>query len=246
MSNIIKLDQIKQMEFKSFSLSEFLKSGPLPKARKETPPFKRLEYSGNKGLNSEKDSNDERGLKERIDSLIKEAEERAAVIKEEAYQEGFNQGKMDGSEKTAERLEAIADSLTRLLSEIDSSKEEMLTAEEQNITQLVMMISQKVISHEVSTNKELIGKAVKEALKYVTDNSLLHIKVNPEDLEHLVAYKEDFLSYVKDLKHLEVIGDEEIAPGGFLIETGFETIDGRMEQKLDTISRIVEEELRRS
>ncbi len=245
MSNIIKVDQIKQ-ELKSFSLSEFLKSGPLPKAPKETPLFKRLEYIANNGLSSENDSNDEGGLKGRIDSLIKEAEERAAIIREEAYQEGFNQGKMDGSKKTAKKLEVIADNLTRLLSEVDRSKEEMLKTEDQNITQLVMTISQRVISHEISTNKEIIREAVKEALKYVTDNSLLHIKVNPEDLEYLVAYKEDFSSYVKDLKHLEVIGDEEIAPGGFLIETGFETIDGRMEQKLDTISRIVEEELRRS
>jgi hypothetical protein len=59
LSNIIKVDQIKQMEVKTFPLSEFVKSGPLPKASGETPPFKRLEYSSKKRLDSEKGSNNE-------------------------------------------------------------------------------------------------------------------------------------------------------------------------------------------
>jgi flagellar assembly protein FliH len=247
MSNIIKAGQTSQMEFKPFSPSNFLKSGPSPKVPVETPFFKPLESSGEKDLNGgEKDLNGERNLKEKIDSFIKEAEERTAVIKEKAYQEGFNQGKIDGSEETAKRLESIADNLTRLLSEMDCSKEEMLKGEEQYVKQLVMTIAQKVILHEISINKDAIKKAVKETLKYVSDKSLVHIKVNPEDLEHLATYKQDFLTCVKDLKNLDLIGDEEIAPGGFLIETGFETIDGRIEQKLDTISKIVEEELSKS
>lgn len=240
MSNIIKAGQTSEMEFKLFSPSNFLKSGPLPKVRAETPFFKPLESGGEKDLNGERNS------KEKIDSFIKEAEERTAVIKEKAYREGFNQGKIDGSEETAKRLESIADNLTRLLSDMDCSKEEMLKGEEQYIKELVMTIAQKVILHEISINKDAIKKAVKETLKYVSDKGLVHIKVNPEDLEHLATYKQDFSSCVKDLKNLDLIGDEEISPGGFFIETGFETIDGRMEQKLDMISKIVEEELSKS
>jgi hypothetical protein len=47
------------MEVKPFSLSEFLKSGPLPKTPEEASLFKRLEYSSKNRLNSEKGSSDE-------------------------------------------------------------------------------------------------------------------------------------------------------------------------------------------
>lgn len=237
MSNIIKTDGAKRPKFTSFRLPEISEEPVSARMLKQSSSFKSLEYQ------YETQSDIQGRLEKKIELLIKEAKDRAVLIEREGYEKGFTEGEKEAFELGRKRTEAIVSNLSHALVDIDHYKERIFREAQEEIVRMVLTVCQKVISHEISTNKEVIINCVKEASKYVTDKSNIYIKVNPEILGCLGSFKQDWPEFVEGLDKVEIIGDQDIELGGCVIETALEIVDGRMEGKLEAIARVVEEEL---
>jgi len=180
--------------------------------------------------------------KQEIEHLLEKAKKEAEIIKKKAYEEGFIKGKNEGLELEKKRLSEIVHNLINGLSEINYLKEKMVKQLEKNMIILIKEISKKVILNETFTNKEIIKNLIKQALQQLIDKTHVDIKVSPQDFEYLLKFKKNFLEEVEGLKHINIIKEKKIKPGGFIIETDAEILDGRIEKRLENIFKAIEEQ----
>jgi len=180
--------------------------------------------------------------KQEIEHLLEKAKKEAEIIKKKAYEEGFIRGKNEGLELEKKRLSEIVHNLINGLSEINYLKETMVEQLEKNMIILIKEISKKVILNEAFTNKEIVKNLIKQALQQLIDKTHVDIKVSPQDFEYLLKFKKKFLEEVEGLKHINIIKEKKVKPGGFIIETDTEILDGRIEKRLENIFKAIEEQ----
>ena len=180
--------------------------------------------------------------KQEIEHLLEKAKKEAEIIKKKAYEEGFIRGKNEGLELEKKRLSEIVHNLINGLSEINCLKEKMVEQLEKNMIILIKEISKKVILNETFTNKEIVKNLIKQALQQLIDKTHVDIKVSPQDFEYLLKFKKKFLEEVEGLKHINIIKEKKVKPGGFIIETDTEILDGRIEKRLENIFKAIEEQ----
>jgi len=180
--------------------------------------------------------------KQEIEHLLEKAKKEAEIIKKKAYEEGFIRGKNEGLELEKKRLSEIVHNLINGLSEINYLKEKMVEQLEKNMIILIKEISKKVILNETFTNKEIVKNLIKQALQQLIDKTHVDIKVSPQDFEYLLKFKKKFLEEVEGLKHINIIKEKKVKPGGFIIETDAEILDGRIEKRLENIFKAIEEQ----
>jgi len=180
--------------------------------------------------------------KQEIEHLLEKAKKEAEIIKKKAYEEGFIRGKNEGLELEKKRLSEIVHNLINGLSEINYLKETMVEQLEKNMIILIKEISKKVILNEAFTNKEIVKNLIKQALQQLIDKTHVDIKVSPQDFEYLLKFKKKFSEEVEGLKHINIIKEKKVKPGGFIIETDTEILDGRIEKRLENIFKAIEEQ----
>jgi len=180
--------------------------------------------------------------KQEIEHLLEKAKKEAEIIKKKAYEEGFIRGKNEGLELEKKRLSEVVHNLINGLSEINYLKEKMVEQLEKNMIILIKEISKKVILNETFTNKEIVKNLIKQALQQLIDKTHVDIKVSPQDFEYLLKFKKKFLEEVEGLKHINIIKEKKVKPGGFIIETDAEILDGRIEKRLENIFKAIEEQ----
>ena len=168
--------------------------------------------------------------------------DRISQIEREAYEKGFNQGQKDGLalgkkrlEETARRLESLIESLGRL-------KGELYLEAEEEILKLSMAIARKVVQRELAQDEDAVLRTIRKAVEFLNERTNVKILVNPADMRKV----EEALPEIrggKKIDKIELAEDPAIGRGGCILETGFGTINGTVEDQLAAIKEELEDEL---
>ncbi|MDR0403265.1 MAG: flagellar assembly protein FliH [Treponema sp.] len=160
----------------------------------------------------------------------RDAEERGRLAGREA---GFTEGKAE-AERLVQRTQTI-------LERAQDKRVEILTETEQQIIDLVLLISRKVIKIISENQRNVVISNVVQALRKVKGRGNIIIKVNMIDVKLTTEHTREFIQLVEGVKSLQVIEDSTVDPGGCVIETDFGEIDGRISSQLAELeSRILE------
>jgi len=190
--------------------------------------------------------------KEEAEAIIAEAREKAVQIEAEAKEshekqkkEAEEAGRAAGRETGYTDGKAEADRLVRrvqtVLERANEKRSEILAEAEQEIVDLVLLISRKVIKVISESQKEIIIPNVIQALRKVKDRGNVIIKVNLSDLKLTTEHTKDFIQLLEGVKSIHVLEDSTIDEGGCIIETDFGEIDARISSQLAEIeSRILD------
>ena len=65
------------------------------------------------------------------------------------------------------------------------------------------------------------------------------IDIHPEDVEHIENIKEEFFQQLKTLKHISLLPDPSVSPGGCRVKTRFGEVDATLESRLDVIRETI-------
>jgi flagellar assembly protein FliH len=205
-----------------------------------------------KAVNSEGDRGENEGFRRIVidkDGKISHGgsetnvKQRAARIEEEAYVQGFTKGEKDGIESGKKKLEPVLKTFREALLELENVRKEIYLNAEKDIVQLILAITRKIVCHEVVTNKEVVFKIVKEAIKKVVDHEEIKIRVSPSDLQLLKDARAEFSSIADNLQGITFEEDESILHGGCVIETISGDIDARVEKQLEAVEDALKSEL---
>jgi flagellar assembly protein FliH len=170
------------------------------------------------------------------DSLVafeterRDAEERGRLAGREA---GFTEGKAE-VERLVQRAQTI-------LERAQDKRVEILTETEQQIIDLVLLISRKVIKVISENQRNVVISNVVQALRKVKGRGNIIVKVNMVDVKLTTEHTREFIQLVEGVKSLQIIEDSTVDPGGCVIETDFGEIDARISSQLAELeSKILE------
>jgi len=173
------------------------------------------------------------------------AEERRQAIEEAARQEGFQKGYQEGKQQGSIEAHAEVDRLKQEarqeLEDALAEKERIIQSAEGEILELALEVARKVIHHELDTNPGVIGRIVQEALGKAADREEITVKVNPDDMDFVLAIQGDLAAGLGGLKKLKVVSDPHITRGGCVLETPCGNVDARIERQLAEIEEALKE-----
>ena len=157
-------------------------------------------------------------------TLEDEKKEALDKSREEGRAEGFAEGK-DEVDRLIQRTQAV-------LERAQAKRGDILAETEQQIIDLVLLISRKVVKVIADNQREVVISNVLQALQKVKDRGNIMVRVNLTDLKLVTDHKKEFIKALEGIKSIQVMEDSSIDSGGCIIETDFGEIDARISSQL--------------
>ncbi len=171
--------------------------------------------------------------------MKKEAELRVSEIEHEAYKKGYDTGREEGYKEGQAEVMRLIDRLGTIVSTAVDIRDDIIRSSEKLMTDLILMISRKVIKDEIVERREVVINNIKEAIKRVKDRDRIDIRVNFADLDMTTAHKDELIKMMETLKKVNIYEDSRVERGGCIIETDVGAIDARISTQLDAIEEAI-------
>jgi len=177
------------------------------------------------------------------DEIIYQSQLDSEQIKKLAYQDGFQLGSREGYDrgyregmaKAGEEAAAIRAKADEVLIQTEKLRREKLEMLEQEIIDLALEIAERLLSAQLTLDKEVILNIAAESIRLVADRQSVVIFVNPDDLELVESKKDELKSLLPVRAQLQVVADAAIQPGGCKIDTGQGWVDATMETRREAL-----------
>ena len=184
-----------------------------------------------------------RQLQDEADKIITDAQEKAKSIEADSRaafdnerREAEHQGRMAGREtgfvEGKAEVERLILRTQTVLQRAQDKRAEILEETEQEIINLVLLISKKVIKVISENQRNVIISNVVQALRKVKGRGNIIIRVNIADLKLATEHIKDFINLVEGAKSIQIVEDSSIDEGGCIIDTDFGEIDARIASQL--------------
>ena len=184
--------------------------------------------------------------------LVAQAQSHAHAIeasaREQGYAAGYAQGVAEGrgyaeravwQQNEADRL-AYRDDIQTFLAHIEAERSRAWNEMEPQIIQMVFELAKHVIKQEIEVSRDVSLAVVQNALRRVADGGSLRIRVHADDLQTVRSNREDLLTLVDNIRHVEIIEDRRVGPGGCIVETDAGNIDARLETQLAEAANLLD------
>ena len=161
----------------------------------------------------------------------------------QSYQDGYNdglekgiiEGDKAGSERAAQKLEPVLDSLNQVLLQIKNLRRVAYQRIEKEVVELALAIARKVICREIEMDKEVVVWVAREALAKIDDPGKITIKLNPSDLQFINETKYNLSEMIGNVDNVALESESSIQSGGCVVETDLGEIDARIEHQLQAV-----------
>ncbi len=175
--------------------------------------------------------------------IIEEARQEAAAKAQKITEEAWQKGYAEGIDAAAEQSRDILAQAEEMRLEAQREHEELIAGMEEEMLNLVMDMTRKVVAGELATDKDVIIRLIREALPKCSNKGGAVLRVSPEDAENLAENREELLSCIEGADSLEIKKDSTLHKGDCIIETQFGSVDAGVNTRLDKIEEAFNEEL---
>lgn len=173
--------------------------------------------------------------KAEAESIKSAAELEKEQVKKAAYDEGFAAGQEAGFKTGTDEINRLIERTHKILEGVMLRREEILNETEQQIVDLVILMSKKVVKIISENQKSVVMANVLQALKKVKGRGDVTIRVNLADVKLTTEHIQDFIKQVENVKGIQVIEDSTVDKGGCIVETDFGAIDARIQSQLSEL-----------
>ena len=153
---------------------------------------------------------------------------------------GLEQGKKTGEEQalkehTAQLQQAVA-ALNKAATVLDASRSDLEATALAEVVKLAIAIARRVTKRQGLIEPAVFTANLEEAMKLVVQQVDLRIAIHPSQRKTLdVALPALGLKW-PSLKHVEIVEEPEIAPGGCRVSTRHGSIDADLDVQLDRVA----------
>jgi len=167
--------------------------------------------------------------------ILEQAQQEAEKIKQKAYEEGYNEGKLLAEQEFQQFLEETNKILQESIEKITQARTNFLEQITPQILKLVFQISEKVISAQVQINPDIVKTIVKETLEEFIDSQEISLHIHPDDYSII---EDEIKSRIGDeniMQKVIWVPDERIERGGCIAETKTQFLDNQISSRLELI-----------
>lgn len=156
------------------------------------------------------------------------------------YKEGYEKGYIDGKNET----ESLLQDASRIKDFLDHRKEVILKEIEENVIDLILDISKKVLGEELTQNKEAIFLLIQQALNKCAFKNKLIIRVSTLDFDNVNVNKDKLEAMVEGVSDIEVYEDKSLTQGSCVIETPSGEVNSSIDVQVKELEKIFQYTLR--
>lgn len=175
--------------------------------------------------------------------IIQKAQEDASKIREQALaesdktrkdaeKEGRTSGLEKGFAEGKAEVSRLIERTHKIFEAVMNRREEILSGTEQQIVELVILMTRKVVKIISENQRQVVMANVLQALKKVKGRGDVTIRVNFQDVKLTSEHIQDFIKQVENIKGITVAEDSTVDKGGCVVETDFGAIDARISSQL--------------
>ena len=173
--------------------------------------------------------------------IIQEANVEKENIKATAHQDGYKEGHEQGFVEGQNEVNRLVERVHKIVESVMVRREEILCETEQQIVELVLLMTRKVVKIISENQKTVVLSNVLAALKKIRTRGNITLRVNTEDLKLTTAHVDEFIKRIENVNGISVIEDSSVDKGGCIVETDFGAIDARISSQLAELeSKIME------
>ncbi len=163
----------------------------------------------------------------KADELIASARHEAEKLRQEAQEAGREQGINEGATE-------VAQIVSRMVQHQQEQEAQVLP----QLLKLVRKMAEKVIGSELEQRPEaLIGMIKRTLHDKARQRRSIMLRINSRDLETVRNERHRLMDALVRASDLAIREDDDISPGGVIIETEAGSIDARLETQLDALER---------
>lgn len=164
--------------------------------------------------------------------IISKAEQDKEMIEQAAREKGlqFAQNQIDSD--VAAQVAEMQNELAETIEKISGLRTQITTGTETEIVELALEIAKKIITREVTIDREIALTLAKVSLSRLNNRAIARVHLHPDDLNFVEIHREklDFHG------SLELVEDRSVSMGGCLIHTETGEIDARIDSQFDEIA----------
>lgn len=158
-------------------------------------------------------------------------------------QKGYDQGFAEGMRVAEERLrqdfeQRLNDERLRtgmLLANVQKQLDMLEQKSERTVVRLAIAIAEQIVKREMTVDKELVLRQIREALRRVMGVGHVRLRVNPVDEQMVRDHRAAMLGSSDSIREIVVEADEHIPPGGCILESDSGNVDARLATQLKKI-----------
>jgi len=170
---------------------------------------------------------------EQLKAEKKKVSEELKRLKEEAQKEGYQVGYKEGVTKSQKRFDDAINDLLKVITEIQNSRESLLSSVKDEILHIIKIITQKVIKKDIEKDNDFIKRNLEAAVKLVGNKKKVTLRLNPIDFE--IVDKDHIYALLSSVDQVEIRYDPALSRGDCILETSFGTIDARVDSQIDAL-----------
>lgn len=144
------------------------------------------------------------------------------------FEDAFVQGEKAGHEMGMKKVEQVVKRLNNYLAELEVFSDQIRKQAEAFSVELALTFAEAIVLRECSEKSDLIMGMAKRAFEICEDKCDIVIRVRREDAELLSQ---------NAMSHIKIIPDDTLKEPGFIVETGFGDIDGRISTQLEELRK---------
>ena len=164
-------------------------------------------------------------VQEDANQYKKQTVEECEKLKEQAQQEGFEEG-----------FKKWAEHVVELENEIDKVQKET----EKLILPLALKTAKKIVGREIELSEDIIIDIVRNHLKEVSSHKKIKVYVNKSELAILEKNKTSLKDIFENLESIGIFERNDVLPGGCVIETEGGIINAQLENQWGVLERAFE------
>jgi flagellar assembly protein FliH len=174
------------------------------------------------------------------DNMIAAAKaEGLAEGKREGTAQGLELGKQTGEDKAlaehrAEFQQAIA-ALSAAAGVLDAQRGDLESAGLREVVSLAIAIARRVTKRQGLLDPQVLSSNLEQAMRLVLDAANVRVAIHPEQRKTLETALPALQLSLPSLKHVEIIDDATISPGGCRVFTLHGQIDADLDVQLDRV-----------
>ena len=178
-----------------------------------------------------------RNAQTQANEIIREAERTHEKNVSEAKQQGYEEGHEAGYQSGKQEVQRLIDRLHIITDRIMDKRKIILDETEQQIVELVLLISRKVVKVISENQRNVVMSNVIQSLRKVKGRGDVVIRVNMADVQLTTDHIKDFTDAVESVKNITIAEDSSVDKGGCIIETDFGAIDARISSQLSELEQ---------
>lgn len=192
------------------------------------------------------DQIEEKNIEEEVE---KRTLERIKDVQENAYQEAYQLGLLDGKHEAFVQANQMIDEKLKLLQEISESitkiKIDLYNQNEKHLVELAFHMAQRLAAHEISVTPEATVEIIRQAVNMAQSEDTVSVQVSPDCLEFLETLRVETHRDFDFLKKVRFDPNPDLKGGGCVVVSNYGEVDSRIEARVQKLWEGLQETLPR-